>query len=233
MNAEVDDGFYQKRMTDAPMCSTAWNGKSACDRKCQHIGIEKKQYEQGWNTSDQLLFGIIGIFAFIMLGLIIRKRYKMSNKDALLEQAALSAAGLQPPHIIGMFMLTILVIFVFGFLGLKDITWALLLVLNTALFGYLMKLTIDSSSTVTTETIIGQDGKIMLKTIEDDEYDSDDDGSDSLDNHIMANTPVTTATATTASFNNTTSYNNGGTTTTAEYIENRASATSYVLPTLD
>lgn len=231
MDAEVDDGFFKKRMTDAPMCSTAWSNKQTCDRKCQHIGIEKKQGAQGWNTSDHLLLGIIGLFALIMLALIIRKRQKMSNKDALLEQAALSAAGLQQPHIIGMFVLTILVVAVFALLGLKDITWALLLVLNTVLFGYLMKLTIDSSST--TETIVCPDGTVMLKHVDDDD-DSDDD-SESMDHHTMVNTPVTTATATTAGFNNTTTnYNsNMDNSTAAEYVENRASATSYVLPTLD
>ena len=102
-----------------------------------------------------------------MLLTIIKKRQKMSNKDALLEQAAITAAGLQQSHILGIFALLILIITIFGLLGLKKITWALLLILNITLFGYLIKLTLDGS---VKESIIGPDGKIVV-----DEEDSDDE----------------------------------------------------------
>ena len=100
-----------------------------------------------------------------MLLAIIKKRSKMSNKDSLLEQAAISAAGLQQSHILGIFALLILIITIFGLLGLKKITWALLLILNIVLFGYLMKLTLDGS---VKETIIGPDGKIVEMDDSDD-----------------------------------------------------------------
>jgi hypothetical protein len=102
----------------------------------------------------------------------------MSNKDALLEQAAMSAAGLQQPHLIGVFSLVVLVIAVFALLGLKNITWFLLLFSNTFLFGYLMKLTVDSGVGAT-ETIIGPDGTILRKADSDDSSveDSSMDGS--------------------------------------------------------
>ena len=104
-----------------------------------------------------------------MLITIMRKRSKMSHKDALLEQAAISAAGLQQSHILGIFLLLILIIAIFALLGLKKITWALLLMLNIVLFAYLMKLTVDGS---VKETVIGPDGKIV------EEVDSDDEESD-------------------------------------------------------
>jgi hypothetical protein len=109
---------------------------------------------------------ILNLFAVVMLGLIVRKRQKMSNKETLLEQAAMSAAGLQPPHVIGIFILVVLVVAVFALLGLKDITWALLLLINTALFGYLMKLTVESS-VATGETVIGPDGTILRQDSDD------------------------------------------------------------------
>jgi hypothetical protein len=96
----------------------------------------------------------------------------MSHKDALLEQAAISAAGLQQSHILGIFLLLILIIAIFALLGLKKITWALLLMLNIVLFAYLMKLTVDGS---VKETVIGPDGKIV------EEVDSDDEESDEED----------------------------------------------------
>lgn len=91
----------------------------------------------------------------------------MSNKEALLEQAAMSAAGLQQAHVLGIVILVVLVIAVFAVLRLKNITWALLLIMNTALFGYLLKLTVDSGVS-TGETIIGPDGTIIRRTDSDD-----------------------------------------------------------------
>ncbi|KAL3762242.1 hypothetical protein ACHAW5_007191 [Stephanodiscus triporus] len=99
----------------------------------------------------------------------------MSNKDALLEQAAISAAGLQPSHILGIFALLILDHNDLSALGPKKITWALLLILNMVLFGYLMKLTLDGS---VKETIIGPDGKIVEEDDDDDE-DHDHDPNNS------------------------------------------------------
>mmetsp|Transcript_10234 Transcript_10234/g.22102 ORF Transcript_10234/g.22102 Transcript_10234/m.22102 type:complete len:115 (+) Transcript_10234:963-1307(+) len=95
----------------------------------------------------------------------------MSNKDALLEQAAITAAGLQPTHILGVFFLLILVIVVFALLNLKKITWALLLLVNILLFAYLMKLTVDGS---VKETIVGPDGKIVEKEESDDDEEEED-----------------------------------------------------------
>ena len=222
MNVEVDDGFFENHMTDAPMCSTAWESKKTCDRKCQRIGVEKNRAgEQGWNASDNMLLIILIAFGLILVGLIIRKRNKMSNKDALLEQAALSAAGLQQPHIIGIFALVIVVIAVFALLGLKNITWALLLILNTALFGYLMKLTVDASAN---EAIIGPDGTVLRHDDSDDDSSMDDPPTSNNKSSGMFIPPTIQE----SSVSNTTS----GDVTPAN-VENRASATSYVLPTLD
>ena len=104
-----------------------------------------------------------------MLLAIVKKRQKMSNKDALLEQAAISAAGLQPSHVFGVFALLLLVVVMFTLLGPKRITWGLLSLLNVALFGHLMKLTVDGS---VKETVL-VDGKIVEKEDSDDE---DEDG---------------------------------------------------------
>jgi len=163
---EIDDMFYENRKTNAPLCSTAWNYKQECDRKCLRTGLEAKA-KDGWNTPDKVLLAILAVFGFGMLVAILRKRQNMSNKDALLEQAAMSAAGLQQAHVIGIFVLIIIVITVFALLQLKNITWALLLIMNTALFGYLMKLTVDSGVSAG-ETVIGPDGTIIRHADSDD-----------------------------------------------------------------
>jgi hypothetical protein len=163
---EIDDMFYENRKTNAPLCSTAWNYKQECNRKCLRTGLESKTRE-GWNTPDKVLLTILTIFGFGMLIAILRKRQNMSNKDALLEQAAMTAAGLQQAHVIGIFILIIIVITVFALLQLKNITWALRLIMNTALFGYLMKLTVDSGVSAG-ETVIGPDGTIIRNADSDD-----------------------------------------------------------------
>lgn len=83
----------------------------------------------------------------------------------------MSAAGLQQPHVIGVCILVILVISIFALLGLKNITWALLLIINTCLFGYLMKLTVDASDLASRETIIGPDGTIQRRDSDDSSLD--------------------------------------------------------------
>ena len=162
---EVDDAFYYERKTNSPLCSIPWSEKEICDSKCQHIGIEKT-HRAGWSTSDHILLAILVTFGLIMVGLIIRKRNQMSNKDTLLEQAALSATGLQQPHVLGLCILVVLVIAVFAVLGLKNVTWTLLLIVDTVLFAYLMKLTIASSMNAP-ETIIGPDGTIFRNDSDD------------------------------------------------------------------
>jgi hypothetical protein len=134
------------------------------------MGAESSE-GSGWSPSDKILLAILSAFGLIMLGLIVRKRQKMSNKDALLEQAAMSAAGLQQPHVIGIFVLVVIVVLVFALLGLKNVTWALLLIINTALFGYLMKLTVDSGVTAG-ETVVGPDGTILRRDSDDSSVES-------------------------------------------------------------
>jgi hypothetical protein len=167
---EVDDAFYENRKTHAPLCSTAWYYKQECGNKCQHTGLESEK--AGWSSSEKILLSILGVFGLIMVGMIVRKRQKMSNKDTLLEQAAISAAGLQPPHVIGIFFLVIVIVLVFALLGLKNITWASLLIVNAVLFAYLMKLTI-ASSVPASETLVGPDGEILQKDSDDSSVDEE------------------------------------------------------------
>ena len=100
-----------------------------------------------------------------MLFAILRKRQKMSNKDTLLEQAAMSAAGLQQAHIGGIFALALIIIIIFAALRMKRITWAMMLFLNLLLFAYLMKLTVDSG--MENDGMLNADGTITRIDSED------------------------------------------------------------------
>lgn len=160
---QIDDMFFENRQTNSPLCSTSWNYKKTCNRRCRSIGIDR----DGWSTPDKILLTILAFFGAGMLYTIVKRREKMSNKDALLEQAAMSAAGLQQYHVIGLFLLYILVVIIFALQVMKNITWAMLLIMNTALFAYLMKLTMDSG-VGSGETVIGPDGTIIRHADSDD-----------------------------------------------------------------
>lgn len=166
---DVDDQYFENKMTNAPLCSTIWANKSVCDGKCKRLGYSSA--EDGWNASDQVLLGVLGVFSAIMLAIILKKRSKMSNKDALIEEAALGAIGLQQSHIIGIFVLALLVVAIFAFLRMKAITWGMLLIINSIVFGYLMKLTIQSGLSCP----IGPDGTILREDSSESEEEDDDE----------------------------------------------------------
>uniref|UniRef100_A0A7S3L6C9 Uncharacterized protein n=1 Tax=Amphora coffeiformis TaxID=265554 RepID=A0A7S3L6C9_9STRA len=163
-NDQWDDAFFENHQMQAPLCSTAWNYKQTCGNKCRHVGLQEEK--EGWTKPDKIMLVVLVLFSAVMTGLILKKRQKMSSKDALLEQAAMNAAGLQTTHVIGMFALVVLVIAVFAALGLKNVTWILLLGMNLGLFIYLMKLTYDSIA-AEGDSLIGPDGEILRRDSDD------------------------------------------------------------------
>uniref|UniRef100_A0A7S0BWR1 Uncharacterized protein n=1 Tax=Proboscia inermis TaxID=420281 RepID=A0A7S0BWR1_9STRA len=165
---EIDDQYYDNHRTDSPLCSSAWAYKETCDKKCQRVGMEAVTRE-GWNSSDKVLLGILGIFAVGLLSGIYRKRQRMTNKNALLEQAAMSAAGMQKSHVVGIATLLVVVITIFAALKMKNVTWAMLLATNLFLFGYMMKLTVEGSEEV------GPDGTVIRPDESSDDEDEDDE----------------------------------------------------------
>ncbi len=113
-----------------------------------------------------------------MIAIIMKKRTKMSKKDALLEEAAMSAAGIEQTHVVGAFAIALFLTFLCGLAGWKGLTWTLILIVNIILFAYLMKLTIDSGLNVP----LGPDGQpIGGDESSDDEDEDDDDYEDAGD----------------------------------------------------
>mmetsp|Transcript_24336 Transcript_24336/g.67432 ORF Transcript_24336/g.67432 Transcript_24336/m.67432 type:complete len:412 (-) Transcript_24336:106-1341(-) len=161
---QIDDQFYVKRQMQAPLCSTAWEYKETCNRKCRTVGLASER--EGWNSSDLILLMLMLAFGAVMLAVIWNTRKKMSPKNALAEQAILASAGLQQIHIAitgGVLLLIILVSVIFG---LKNLAFSLLLIIDITLFVYQLKLTFDSSEPP--EEVIGPDGQILQRTGSDD-----------------------------------------------------------------
>jgi hypothetical protein len=179
---DVDDKYFEQRFKNAPLCETVWEYKSKCGMACKRKGNEGLK---GWNSSDKLLLSVLGIFSSIMFAVIMKKRTKMSKKDALLEEAAMSAAGLEQTHVLGIFAITLFVILLCGLAGFKGLTWTLLLIVNVIFFAYLMKLTIDSGLNVP----LGPDGEPLGDEDSSDDEDDDDDEDDEQAPYKPPSTP--------------------------------------------
>lgn len=168
---DVDDGYYTKKMTQAPMCSTAWTYKDTCGMKCRHTGM----MEQGgsWHSSDFVLLGVLSVFTAVMIGLIIRKQRQMAEKEVEFRSTDMdlgkptAAEGIKKWHYAALAGFVVIVLFFVCVLHLKDMTWILLLFVNVILFLYLMYLTITASNKDAAAGLVGQDS--------DDEDDDDDD----------------------------------------------------------
>jgi hypothetical protein len=174
---DADDQYFDNKMMNAPLCSTVWENKKTCDGKCARLG---RSSESQWNSSDHVLLGVLTAFGAIMVFAIVKKRQKMSAKDTLLEEATMSAAGIQQTHVIGIFVLVLVALGVFVLLGLKSVTWVLLLLINVVLFGYLMKLTIANSLS----SDANPDGA------DDSDDDDDDDDDDEEADYKAPNLPA-------------------------------------------
>jgi len=58
---DVDDGYFEARTKNAPLCENAWEYKDSCGSKCKKMGNVK--VKNGWNASDKLLLFVLGTFS--------------------------------------------------------------------------------------------------------------------------------------------------------------------------
>eukprot|EP00568_Trieres_chinensis_P006260 CAMPEP_0183309612 /NCGR_PEP_ID=MMETSP0160_2-20130417/25444_1 /TAXON_ID=2839 ORGANISM="Odontella Sinensis, Strain Grunow 1884" /NCGR_SAMPLE_ID=MMETSP0160_2 /ASSEMBLY_ACC=CAM_ASM_000250 /LENGTH=423 /DNA_ID=CAMNT_0025473667 /DNA_START=132 /DNA_END=1403 /DNA_ORIENTATION=- len=149
---EVDDQYYENKQMYAPLCSQVWAKKETCNKKCQKLGKNKEE-TPSWNKSDKILLALLGAFAAAMMVSVIHKRRSMQefNNSLLASEMhepikPVAGSSISEPQLLGGFGVVCALIFIFAFFVVKAMTWTLLLVLNLALFGYLLKLVMDSST---------------------------------------------------------------------------------------
>jgi hypothetical protein len=114
-----------------------------CKDQCRLISQDAVPKED-WSTSDKFILGFLSLFGIILVIGIIMQRQLMSKKDSLMEEAAMAVAGIQKVHIVGLTILFVIIIMIFGLLRMKAVTWTMLLLINLVLFLYLVKLLIPS-----------------------------------------------------------------------------------------
>ncbi len=57
---DVDDGYFENRMKNAPLCESLWQYKEKCGFSCKRKG---NAFKTGWNASDKLLLSVLFIFS--------------------------------------------------------------------------------------------------------------------------------------------------------------------------
>ena len=169
---EVDDKYYENKLINAPLCSQVWSLKEKCGMKCKRLSKEKGAGRVGWNGWDAILLLAMSAFAGGMLAAIVKKRRKITEKaDALLAdptgvEKRTAAVDAVPTKTLYMAFGVVFGLFVIcALFAAKKLTWFLIICLNVALFGYLLKLVLDYSA-------MAED---------DDDDDDDDEDTDDID----------------------------------------------------
>ena len=58
---DVDDAYFENRMTNAPLCEGIWEYKDKCGMSCKRKGNASRS--SGWNASDKLLLSVLFVFS--------------------------------------------------------------------------------------------------------------------------------------------------------------------------
>ena len=181
---EVDDKYYENKQINAPLCSKAWSLKEKCGMKCKRLSKESSARD-GWNGEDAILLLVMSAFAGGMLAAIVKKRRKIEEKvNCLLTDptgdqfekrtAAVEAISTKTLYMAFGAMFGLFVIC--ALFAAKKMTWFLIICLNVALFGYLLKLVVDYSAMVD----------------DDDEEETEDDDDDDDDSALDLEKPQMT-----------------------------------------
>ena len=141
----IDDQFYNKHKMESPMCSAAWTARQECTDQCKKISQDAMTKED-WTTTDKFILGFLSLFGIILIIGIIMQRQLMSKKDALMEEAAMTVAGIRKIHVVGLMVLFIIIILIFGLLKMKAVTWSMMLLTILVLFLYLVKLLVSGAT---------------------------------------------------------------------------------------
>ena len=150
--------------------------------KCKRLSKEKGAGRSWWSGSDVILLLAMSAFAGGMLTAIVKKRRKITEKaDALLAdptgvEKRTSAVDAVPTKTLYMAFGGVFGLFIIcALFAAKKLTWFLIICLNVALFGYLLKLTFDYSA--------------MADDDDDDDEDEDDDDDEDEEKPQTTNLP--------------------------------------------
>jgi len=147
-------GYGDMSQHESMLCSSADHYKDTCNRSCRRAANKagSSSSSKGWGGGggswDGDGFSPIGKFFlwvlslsaifFLLAGLAQRK--KMSKQDALIEEAAIKASGVDKKYIPRIFVGLILFIIILILFRRKVLTWFFLIGINIGLLAYWMHL---------------------------------------------------------------------------------------------
>uniref|UniRef100_A0A6U3RF17 Uncharacterized protein n=1 Tax=Ditylum brightwellii TaxID=49249 RepID=A0A6U3RF17_9STRA len=135
---QVDDNFNEFHAYDSPLCSVANAYKSTCNGRCKRLS---SSFDVSDGRRQFSIFGKVMLFVFGMIGifslLAVRgQRMKMSQEQALVEEAVVRKAGLEMKNIGLIIIVVVILIALSIFLRFITLTWALLISMDVLLIGY-------------------------------------------------------------------------------------------------
>lgn len=167
--AEVDDQFEYNSEYFSPLCTAAWYYKQVCDSSCMKaakIATGEKNLRSFTLFQMFQLFVLSGIGVYFFLQ-VFRERRKMSEEDAMYEEASVASVGIKKDNFPKIFLGYIVFIFFLIIFKVKRLTFIILIITDVVLIMYFSRLQYRS------------EGKVELGGyhIYGDREDDDDDRS--------------------------------------------------------
>jgi len=169
--SDADASYWKNHKNQAPLCHAVYEDKQTCNSNCLHSA--KVVHLSGWSGSER--FVLVCVFAFLGAAVanILQIKY-LKKKDELLQTAETEdelnqEVTVDPTFkwgLIGVVSVLGLVAFVTCLLKAKKATWIILFTTSAALFGLLMKLTLETGYKPCGDT-----------THYDDDSDEEEDGN--------------------------------------------------------
>lgn len=148
--AEVDDQFETNSEYFSPLCTAAWYYRETCDSSC----IKATKIATGEiNPRSFTMFQVFFLIFYILSGVyfflqVVRERRKMSEEDAMYEEASVASVGIKKDNLPKMFLGYSFFMFLLILFKAKKLVFTILIITNVCLILYFSLLQYRSAGRV-------------------------------------------------------------------------------------
>ena len=154
MDDEVDDQYWKTHKNDAPLCSLLYQYKSTCSGSCltaAKAAARAFRVPSSWSSAEKYAIAFLFLFSGVLTYSILNIKY-LQAKDVLIQEAKHDSELEKPVEVdpafkkmlIGAVALMSLLSLILALLTLKAATWLFLFGTSAVLFGYALKLTMET-----------------------------------------------------------------------------------------
>jgi hypothetical protein len=146
---QIDDAYWKNHKNQAPLCHTVYEAKETCKGSC--LKNARVYHHDSWSGPEKFVLSFLFSFLGASVFCILKIRY-LKTKDELLSNAEtdeeLNQEVSTDPNfkwgLIGTVAFVGVIAFICVVAKFKAAAWILLFVTSAGLFGYLMKLTLET-----------------------------------------------------------------------------------------